>query len=147
VARRKETTAAAIPPAHPAVAFIPENLLTNARARRENDREGEIATYKTRAELIRENPVREGEEDFLRSARVCAILGISSTTLSRWNTEKPPRIPFIRLSKGNYRWRKSDVEAYMVRQRVDRRKVDRRSDNIESPIQRRTADRRSVDRL
>lgn len=54
---------------------------------------------------------------------------------------------FIILSKGNYRWRKSDVEAYMVRQRVDRRKVDRRSDNIESPIQHRKADRRSVDRL
>jgi predicted DNA-binding transcriptional regulator AlpA len=111
-----------------------------------NKKECEIATYKTRAEIIAQNPVREGEDEFLRSARVCAILGISTTTLSRWNTEKPPRIPFVRLSKGNYRWRKSDVEAYMVRQRVDRRKLDRRSDNIASPIQRRAADRRSIDR-
>src|SRR5882724_6593612 len=117
----------------------------NDRINRHN-KECEIATYKTRAEIIAQNPVREGDEDYLRSARVCTILGISSTTLSRWNTEKPPRIPFIILSKGNYRWRKSDVEAYMVLQRVDRRKVDRRSDNVESPIQRRTADRRSVDR-
>jgi len=117
----------------------------NDRINRHN-KECEIATYKTRAEIIAQNPVREGDEDYLRSARVCATLGISSTTLSRWNTEKPPRIPFIILSKGNYRWRKSDVEAYMVLQRVDRRKVDRRSDNVESPIQRRTADRRSVDR-
>jgi predicted DNA-binding transcriptional regulator AlpA len=111
-----------------------------------NKKECEIATYKTRAEIIAQNPVREGDDEFLRSARVCATMGISSTTLSRWNTEKPPRIPFIILSKGNYRWRKSDVEAYMVRQRVDRRKVDRRSGSIESPIQRRTADRRDVDR-
>jgi hypothetical protein len=59
-----------------------------------NKKECEIATYKTRAEIIAQNPVREGDEDYLRSARVCAILGISSTTLSRWNTEKPPRIPF-----------------------------------------------------
>ena len=117
----------------------------NDRINRHN-KECEIATYKTRAEIIAQNPVREGDEDYLRSARVCATLGISSTTLSRWNTEKPPRIPFIILSKGNYRWRKSDVEAYMVLQRVDRRKVDRRSDNVESPIQRRAASRRSVNR-
>jgi hypothetical protein len=77
---------------------------------------------------------------------VCATMGISSTTLSRWNTEKPPRIPFIILSKGNYRWRKSDVEAYMVRQQVDRRKVDRRSDRSGFAIERRAADRRDVDR-
>jgi predicted DNA-binding transcriptional regulator AlpA len=77
---------------------------------------------------------------------VCAILGISSTTLSRWNTKRPPRIPFIILSKGNYRWRKSDVEAYMERQRVDRRKIERRSDNSGFAIERRTADRRNVDR-
>jgi predicted DNA-binding transcriptional regulator AlpA len=111
-----------------------------------NKKECEIAKYKTRAEIIRENPVREGEEDWLRSARVCAIVGISTTTLSRWNTESPPRIPFVRLSKGNYRWRKSDLEAYLQRQQVDRRKVDRRIGSIESPIQRRTTDRRSVDR-
>src|SRR5450432_2641270 len=106
----------------------------------------EIATYKTRAEIIAQNPVRDGDDEFLRSERVCAIVGISSTTLSRWNNESPPRIPFVRLSKGNYRWRKSELEAYMERLHVDRRKVERRSDNIESPIQRRTADRRSIDR-
>jgi len=111
-----------------------------------HNEECEIATYKTRAEIIAENPVREGDEDYLRSARVCAILGISSTTLSRWNTERPPRIPFVRLSKGNYRWRKSELEAYLERQHVDRRKVDRRGDNIVSPIERRAANRRSVDR-
>jgi predicted DNA-binding transcriptional regulator AlpA len=93
-----------------------------------NKEECEIATYKTRAELIAENPGREGDEDYLRSARVCAIVGISSTTLNRWNTEKSPRIPFIRLSKSNYRWRKSDVEAYLQRHQIDLRKVDRRSD-------------------
>jgi predicted DNA-binding transcriptional regulator AlpA len=112
-----------------------------------NKKECEIATYKTRAELIAQNPIRDGDEEFLNSARVCAILGISSTTLSRWNTERPPRIPFIRFSRSNYRYRKSDVEAYMNRQQVDRRKLDRRSDNIESPIQRRTGDRRRVDRV
>ena len=48
-------------------------------------------------------------------------MGISTTTLSRWNTESPPRIPFVRLSKGNYRWRKSELEAYLERQLVDRR--------------------------
>ena len=111
------------------------------------NKECEIATYKTRAEIIAQNPVREGDDEFLRSVRVCAILDISSTTLSRWNTERPPRIPFIRFSRSNYRYRKSDVEAYMNRQQVDRRKLDRRSDNIESPIQRRTGDRRRVDRV
>jgi predicted DNA-binding transcriptional regulator AlpA len=111
-----------------------------------NKKECEIETYKTRAEIIAQNPVRDGDEDYLRSARVCATLGISSTTLSRWNTERPPRIPFIMLSRGNYRWRKSDVEAYMNSLQIDRRKLDRRKDNIESPIQRRTGDRRRVDR-
>jgi hypothetical protein len=47
------------------------------------NKECEIATYKTRAEIIAQKPVREGDEDYLRSARVCATLGISSTTLSR----------------------------------------------------------------
>jgi len=111
-----------------------------------HNEECEIATYKTRAEIIAQNPVRDGDDELLTSARVCAIVGISTTTLSRWNTESPPRIPFVRLSKGNYRWRKSELEAYLERQHVDRRKVDRRSDNAESPIERRTADRRSVDR-
>jgi len=82
----------------------------------------------------------------LTSAKVCAIVGISTTTLSRWNTESPPRIPFLRLSKGNYRWRKSELEAYLDRQHVDRRKIERRSGNVGSPIQRRTADRRYADR-
>jgi predicted DNA-binding transcriptional regulator AlpA len=114
--------------------------------RSKNDRTGEIATYKTRAEIIAENPGREGDEDYLRSARVCAIVGISSTTLSRWNTEKPPRIPFIRLSKGNYRWRKSDVEAYLQRHQIDQRKVDRRSDRGGFTVERRATDRRYADR-
>jgi len=118
----------------------------NKNDRITNKKECEIATYKTRAEIIAQNPVRDGDDEFLRSARVCAIVGISSTTLSRWNNEKPPRIPFIRLSKGNYRWRKSEVEAYMVRHEIDQRKVDRRTGSIASPIQRRTGNRRSVDR-
>jgi hypothetical protein len=114
---------------------------------RSKNRIAKIATYKTRAEMIAENPVREGEEDYLRSARVCAMLGISSTTLSRWNTEKPPRIPFTMLSKGNYRWRLSDVEAYLERQQVCvDRKFDRRIDNIGVVVDRRTANRRDVDR-
>jgi predicted DNA-binding transcriptional regulator AlpA len=111
-----------------------------------NKKECEIATYKTRAELIQENPVRDGDEDYLRSARVCAIVGISSTTLSRWNTEKSPRMPFIILSKGNYRWRKSDVEAYLQRHQIDQRKVERRTGSIESPVERRATDRRFADR-
>jgi len=111
-----------------------------------HNEECEIATYKTRAEIIAQNPVRDGDDELLTSARVCAIVGISTTTLSRWNTESPPRIPFVRLSKGNYRWRKSELEAYLERQHVDRRKVDRRGDNIVSPIERRAASRRSVDR-
>jgi predicted DNA-binding transcriptional regulator AlpA len=111
-----------------------------------NKKECEIATYKTRAEMIAENPVREGDEDYLRSARVCAIVGISSTTLSRWNTEKPPRIPFIRLSKGNYRWRKSDVEAYLQRNQIDQRKVERRNNRSGFKVERRAADRRYADR-
>ena len=106
----------------------------------------EIATYKTRAEIISLNPVRDGDDELLTSAKVCAIVGISTTTLSRWNTESPPRIPFLRLSKGNYRWRKSELEAYLDRQHVDRRKIERRSGNVGSPIQRRTADRRYADR-
>ncbi len=129
--------------------YRPEYFATlSANARRQNDREGEIATYKTRAELIRENPVRDGEEDFLRSARVCAKMGISSTTLSRWTREKPPRIPFTMLSKGNYRWRLSDVEAYLERQQVCvDRKMDRRKDNIGFVVERRTGNHRDVDRL
>jgi predicted DNA-binding transcriptional regulator AlpA len=111
-----------------------------------NKKECEIATYKTRAEIISQNPARDGEDELLTSAKVCAIVGISTTTLSRWNTESPPRIPFLRLSKGNYRWRKSELEAYLDRQHVDRRKIERRSGNVGSPIQRRTADRRYADR-
>jgi predicted DNA-binding transcriptional regulator AlpA len=111
-----------------------------------NKKDYEIATYKTRAEMIAENPVRDGDEDYLRSARVCAIVGISSTTLSRWNTERPPRLPFIRLSKGNYRWRKSDVEAYLQRHQIDHRKVDRRSDRGGFRVERRAGDRRRADR-
>jgi predicted DNA-binding transcriptional regulator AlpA len=111
-----------------------------------NKKECEIATYKTRAEIIAQNPVREGDDELLTSAKVCAIVGISTTTLSRWNTESPPRIPFVRLSKGNYRWRKSDLEAYLQRQQVDRRKGDRRSGSSEFAIERRAADRRDIDR-
>jgi predicted DNA-binding transcriptional regulator AlpA len=72
---------------------------------------------------------------------VCAIVGIATTTLSRWNTESPPRIPFVRLSKGNYRWRKSELEAYLERQQVDRR-----NGTSGVPIERRAADRRYADR-
>ena len=111
-----------------------------------NKKECEVATYKTRAEIIAQNPVREGDEDYLRSARVCAIVGISSTTLSRWNTERPPRISFIRLSKGNYRWRKSDVEAYLQRNQIDQRKVERRNDRSGFTVERRATDRRYADR-
>jgi predicted DNA-binding transcriptional regulator AlpA len=111
-----------------------------------NKKECDIATYKTRAEIIAQNPVRDGDDELLTSSKVCAIVGISTTTLSRWNTESPPRIPFVRLSKGNYRWRKSELEAYLERQHVDRRKVDRRSGSCGFPISRRTTDRRSVDR-
>lgn len=111
-----------------------------------NKKQSEIATYKTRAEIIAQNPVRDGDDELLTSAKVCAIVGISTTTLSRWNTERPPRIPFVRLSKGNYRWRKSELEAYLQRQHVDRRKFSRRSDNSGFAIERRAADRRSVDR-
>jgi len=111
-----------------------------------HNEECEIATYKTRAEIIAQNPVRDGDDELLTSARVCAIVGISTTTLSRWNTESPPRIPFVRLSKGNYRWRKSELEAYLERQHVDRRKIERRSGSGGVQIERRAADRRSVDR-
>jgi len=111
-----------------------------------NKKECEIATYKTRAEIIAQNPVRDGEDELLTSAKMCAIVGISTTTLSRSNTESPPRIPFVRLSKGNYRWRKSELEAYLERQHVDRRKIERRSGSGGFPISRRTTDRRSVDR-
>ena len=111
-----------------------------------NKKECEIETYKTRAEIIAQNPVRDGDDELLTSAKVCAIVGISTTTLSRWNTESPPRIPFVRLSKGNYRWRKSELEAYLQRQHVDRRKVDRRNDSSGVQIERRAVDRRSVDR-
>jgi predicted DNA-binding transcriptional regulator AlpA len=121
-----------------------EFLTRNTRA--EKNRTINIETYKTRAEIKAENPIREGDEDYLRSARVCAILGISTTTLSRWNMESPPRISFIRLSKGNYRWRKSDVEAYMERQQINRREGDRRSASGGVQIDRRAADRRDVDR-
>jgi hypothetical protein len=89
--------------------------IATRETRAEKNRIPKIQTYKTRAEIIRENPIRDGEEDWLRSARVYATVGISSTTLSCWNTEKPPRVPFTILSKGNYRWRKSDVDAYMNR--------------------------------
>ena len=111
-----------------------------------NNRECDIETYKTRAEIKRENPVREGDDEFLRGNQVCAIIGISSSTLCRGNGKTPPLIPFIRLNRNSYRYRKSDVEAYMNRHQIDRRKLDRRTDQIESPIQRRTGDRRSIDR-
>jgi len=77
---------------------------------------------------------------------VCAIVDISTTILSRWNTESPPRIPFVRLSKGNYRWRKSELEAYLECQHVDRRKINGRTGSSGFAISRRTTDRRSVDR-
>jgi excisionase family DNA binding protein len=110
-----------------------------------NKRECKIETYKTRAEMIAENPIRDGDDEFLNSAQVCAILGISSSTLSRYNRKKSIR--FTMLSQSNYRYRKSDVEAYMVSRQIDQRRVDRRKDNIGSPIQRRTGDRRRVDRV
>jgi predicted DNA-binding transcriptional regulator AlpA len=123
-------------------------ILTRQRLdRMKKNRIAKIETYKTRAELIAQNPIRDGDDEFLNGAQVCSIIGISSSTLSRRNTERPPSIPFIRLKKNNYRYRKSDVEAYLQRHQIDQRKLDRRSDNIESPIQRRTGDRRRVDRV
>ena len=103
-----------------------------------------IETYKTRAEIKAENPVRAGDDEFLTGNQVCARLSISSSTLGRYRRKKIIR--FTMLSQSNYRYRKSDIEAFMVSRQIDQRKVDRRRDNIESPIQRRTGDRRDIDR-
>ncbi len=59
-----------------------------------NKKECDIETYKTRAEIIAQNPVREGDEDYLRSARVCAIVGISSTTLKPLEHGETAAYPF-----------------------------------------------------
>jgi hypothetical protein len=104
-----------------------------------------IATYKTRAEIIRENPIRAGDDEILDSNQVCAVLKISSSTLGRYRRNKSIR--FTMLSQTNYRYRKSDIEAFMASRQIDQRKVDRRIDQIESPIQRRTGDRRRADRV
>ena len=103
-----------------------------------------IETYKTRAEIIAENPVRKGDDEFLTGNQVCALLSVSSSTLGRYRRKKIIR--FTVLSQSNYRYRKSDIEAFMVSRQIDQRRVDRRKDNIASPIQRRTGDRRDVDR-
>ena len=112
--------------------------------KKNRNRIANIETYKTRAEIIAENPVREGDDEILDSSQVCAILRISSSTLGRYRQNKSIR--FTMLSQTNYRYRKSDIEAFMASRQIDQRKVDRRKDNIASPIQRRTGDRRSVDR-
>ena len=108
------------------------------------NRIAKIETYKTRAEIIAENPVRAGDDESLTGNQVCAVLGVSSSTLGRYRQKK--NIRFTMLSQSNYRYRKSDIEAFMVSRQIDQRKVDRRRDNIESPIQRRTGDRRRADR-
>jgi hypothetical protein len=71
-----------------------------------------IETRKTRAELIRENPIREGDDELLNSNQVCAILNICSETLRGLRDKKA--IGFIVVSAGHYRYyRKRHVEAFM----------------------------------
>jgi excisionase family DNA binding protein len=47
---------------------------------------------------------------------VCLWLKISDRTLSRWTASRS--IKHIRLSRGNYRFRKSDVEEFLQRRTV-----------------------------
>jgi excisionase family DNA binding protein len=47
---------------------------------------------------------------------VCTWLKISDRTLSRWTASRS--IKYIRLSRGNYRFRKSDVEEFLQRRTV-----------------------------
>lgn len=47
---------------------------------------------------------------------VCTWLKISDRTLSRWTASRS--IKHIRLSRGNYRFRKADVEDFLYRRTV-----------------------------
>jgi excisionase family DNA binding protein len=50
---------------------------------------------------------------------VCIWLKISDRTLSRWTASRS--IKYIRLSRGNYRFRKSDVEEFLERRTVGKK--------------------------
>ncbi len=93
-----------------------------SKTRVEKNRNVNIETYKTRAEIIRENPTREGDDELLTGQQACAILSSSSKTLKRLRDKK--EIGFIVISAGNYRYyRKRHVEAFLQRREMNARLI------------------------
>jgi len=82
--------------------------------KKKKDRSIKIATYKTLAEIKRENPPREGDDEVLTGQEACAILGSPSTTLKNLRDKK--EIGCIIISPGTYRYyRKRHIEAFLKR--------------------------------
>lgn len=98
-----------------------KNRITIAtRKTRAENRIVKIETYKTRAEMIRENPIREGDDEILNGNQACAILGICSKTLKRLRARK--MIGFIVINAGNYRYyRQRHIGAFLERREMKAR--------------------------
>ena len=96
--------------------------ITKDRMKHRSNRIVKIETYKTRAEIKAENPIREGDDEILTGHQACAILSISSKTLKRLRDKK--MIGFIVISAGNYRYyRKRHVEAFLQRREMNARLI------------------------
>jgi Helix-turn-helix domain len=99
-----------------------KNRIATRKARAEKNRTVNIETYKTRAQIKRENPVRDGDDELLTGQQTCAILDISSRTLYRLREKK--EIGFITIGTNNYRYyRKRHVEAFMQRREMNARLI------------------------
>jgi len=53
----------------------------------------------------------------LSEKKAAELLGFSRRTLQGWRSDGGPGLPFVRISKGCVRYRRSDIEAW-VEQRI-----------------------------
>lgn len=52
----------------------------------------------------------------LTEKQAAELLGFSRRTLQGWRSEGGPGLPFVRISKGCVRYRRSDIEAWILSQ-------------------------------
>lgn len=57
-----------------------------------------------------------GQPLLLTEKKAAEILGFSPRTLQGWRSEGGPGLPFVRISKGCVRYRRSDIEAWLENQ-------------------------------
>ena len=61
-----------------------------------------------------------GEERYLATEEVAALIGVDPSTLRRWRTSRPMQgPPFIRVSESVIRYNLTDVREWLLSRRID----------------------------